>query len=95
MEAETYAHITEYDALNRMTRQYNWHKVMPDSRVAVYEPRYNARGLLAAEDVVIRATKTDSGYREGPRPGSERPSQRAHAIVSIHITRRGRPNPWR
>ena len=39
LEDETFVQITEYDALNRMARQYNWHSLMPNSRVAVYEPR--------------------------------------------------------
>jgi len=89
LETETFAQITEYDALNRMTRQYNWHKVVPDSRVAVYEPRYNERGLLSGEDLVIRATKTAFGFREGPRPAPERPSQRVHAILAIAYDAKG------
>ncbi|MGA9767584.1 MAG: SpvB/TcaC N-terminal domain-containing protein [Blastocatellia bacterium] len=89
LEDESFAQITEYDALNHMTRQFNWHKVMTDSRVAVYEPRYNARGLLVSEDLVIRATKTDTGYREGPRPAPERPSQRSHPILAIAYDAKG------
>lgn len=67
LETETFVQLTEYDALNRMVRQYNWHKVIPDSRVAVYEPRYNARGLLASEDLFIRAVKKPEGYEGGQR----------------------------
>jgi RHS repeat-associated protein len=81
LEDETFARITEYDALNRMARQFNWHKVMEDSRVrvdsrvAVYEPRYNARGLLAGELLFIRAVKTASGYEGGQRTSA------IHSIV--------------
>ena len=64
LEAETFVQITEYDALNRMTRHYNWHRGT-GSRVAVYEPRYNARGLLESEEIVVRATKTATGYTTG------------------------------
>jgi RHS repeat-associated protein len=60
LEIETFAQITEYDALKRMTRLYNWHRGV-GSRVAVYEPSYNERGVLAREDLVVRATKTASG----------------------------------
>ncbi len=67
LETETFAQLTEFDALDRMTRQYNWHKVMPDSRVAVYEPRYNARGLLTGEDLFMRAVKKPSGHEGGQR----------------------------
>ncbi len=89
LEDETWVQITGYDALNRMKRQYQWHKLMPDSRVAVYEPRYNERGLLAGEDLVVRATKTPVGYREGPRPELEQPSQRTHVILAIAYDARG------
>lgn len=58
---ETYLKVTEYDALNRMTRLYNWHRG-EQARVAVYEPRYNARGLLEAEDLIVGATRTGNGY---------------------------------
>lgn len=61
---ETFSQIFEYDALNRVTRQYNWHK-STGSRVAVVEPRYNRRGLLEQEDVVPDATKTDEDYEGG------------------------------
>lgn len=49
---ETFRQTTEYDALNRMTRQENWH--LPDRLPAVYRPRYNRRGLLEAERLTIR-----------------------------------------
>ncbi|MBE7170548.1 MAG: hypothetical protein INR73_08155 [Williamsia sp.] len=65
LEPETFSQQTAYDALNRMTRQYNWHK--SNNNVAVYEPQYNRRGLLEAEDFIIKATKNESGYDEGQR----------------------------
>ena len=43
LDGESFMQITEHDALSRMTRLYNWHRSI-GSRVAVYEPRYNARG---------------------------------------------------
>jgi RHS repeat-associated protein len=45
--------------------------------------------LLASEDLLIRATKTDGGYREGPRPEPERPSQRSHPILAITYDAKG------
>ncbi|MDR3483155.1 MAG: SpvB/TcaC N-terminal domain-containing protein [Burkholderiaceae bacterium] len=69
LESETFFHVTEYDALNRMTRLYNWHGGN-GTRVAVYEPQYNQRGLLQGEDLVVGATKTATGYTEGA--GSKR-----------------------
>jgi RHS repeat-associated protein len=53
---ETFTQITEYDALNRMTRQYNWHRA--GRPAAVYQPSYNARGLLESETLTVGATQT-------------------------------------
>jgi RHS repeat-associated protein len=55
---ETFTQITEYDALNRMTRQYNWHRA--GNTAAVYEPTYNARGLLESENLTVGATQTQA-----------------------------------
>jgi RHS repeat-associated protein len=82
LETETFVQITEYDALNRMTRLYNWHRGT-GSRVAVYEPRYNARGLLESEGMVVRATKTATGYA----PAAGHP--RVQAIEEIAYNAKG------
>jgi hypothetical protein len=66
LELEVFTQCTEYDALNRMTRQYNWYRGT-GSRVAVYEPQYNERGLLVSEDLIVGANKTDDGYSDGNR----------------------------
>lgn len=65
LDAETFTTITEYDALNRMTRHYNWHR--DNARVAVLEPTYNERGVLVAEDHITAAQKTASGFENGRR----------------------------
>ena len=70
LEQETFHHITEFDALGRMTRICNWHRditIAPDgsyqdtpgqtNRVAVYEPAYNERGALQSEWLHVRASK--------------------------------------
>jgi hypothetical protein len=62
---ETFTQITEYDALNRMTRQYNWHRA--DKPVAVYELGYNARGLLVSEDLTVGASMTATGQGKTTR----------------------------
>ena len=80
LEGETYIQIAEHDALGRMTRLYNWHRT--GTRVAVYEPRYNARGLLQAETLRVRADKTSGGYN----PASGQLSQ---AIRAIHYNAKG------
>lgn len=69
LDSEIFFHVTEYDALNRMTRLYNWHGGN-GTRVAIYEPQYNQRGLLQGEDLVAGATKSANGYVEGA--GSKR-----------------------
>ncbi len=65
---EVFTQITEYDALNRMTRLFNWHST--SERVAVYEPQYNERGMLLEEALTIGASRDatkPTGYREGTR----------------------------
>ncbi len=59
LETETYRQLTEHDALNRMTRLYNWHRPA-ENRVAIYLPRYNERGVLLSEELVMRATGYDA-----------------------------------
>jgi RHS repeat-associated protein len=61
---EIFRQISEYDALNRVTLQYQWHQG-PGSRVAVVQLRYNQRGLLQREEVVLDAVKTDGDYEGG------------------------------
>ena len=56
LEEETFSQQTEYDALGRMARLYNWHR--NTERVAVYEPEYNERGVLVAEDHLITNQST-------------------------------------
>lgn len=65
VEPEVFTQQTEYDALSRMTRHYNWHK--NNTNVAVYEPLYSKRGLLQAEDIIVKANKTEEGYEGGQR----------------------------
>jgi RHS repeat-associated protein len=69
LKSETFTQITEFDALNRMTRHYNWHVESPDNsgnseRVAVYVPVYNQRGALAEETLLVRAHKIPDGHEE-------------------------------
>ncbi|HKU77697.1 MAG TPA: SpvB/TcaC N-terminal domain-containing protein [Pyrinomonadaceae bacterium] len=68
LETETFIQITEFDAINRPTRIYNWHQGV-GTRVAIYEPTYNERGLLASQTVDVGASKTAKGHepsRSGP-----------------------------
>ncbi len=81
LEQETFIQLTDYDALGRPRRLYSPHRA--NARVAVYEPRYNERGLLDREELVIRATKTAAGYTEGAT------SQRATVIDSITYDAKG------
>lgn len=68
LEAETFIQITEFDAISRPTRIYNWHRG-DRTRVAVYEPSYNERGVLVSQTLDVGATKTSQGHepsRSGP-----------------------------
>ena len=69
LESETYVQITEHDALGRMVRLFNWHRA--DKPVAVYEPKYNERGLLESELIQLHATKKPGGY--DPEPNEPKP----------------------
>jgi RHS repeat-associated protein len=64
LEAEEFSQLNEFDALNRLTRFYNWHRGN-GSRVAVYRPLYNERGLLVSESVTVGARKTAAGIAPG------------------------------
>ena len=74
LDADTFIQITERDALGRTTRLYHWHRDITfdangtphatpgaTNRVAIYVPRYDARGLLAGETIHVRATKSTVG----------------------------------
>ena len=64
LESETFVQISEFDALNRISRLYNWN-LDAGNTVAVYERRYNRRGALDSEDIIVGATKTaTTGYTE-------------------------------
>ncbi len=66
LEPETFIQSTEYDALNRMARLFNWHRG-DGSRVAVYQPTYSERGVLTSEKLVVGAIKnnTSKGFNGG------------------------------
>ena len=63
LDEERFTIRTQYDALNRMTRLYNWHRTT--ERVAVYEPSYNERGVLVSEKHTTAAQLTESGFEGG------------------------------
>lgn len=65
LETEVFTNLAEYDALNRRTRQYDWHRNA--QRVSVYEPTYNERGIVVREDKITAAQKTAQGYTGGQR----------------------------
>ncbi|MDB4891181.1 MAG: insecticidal toxin complex protein TcdB family [Gemmatimonadetes bacterium] len=63
--AETFTQQSEYDALDRPVRQYDWHRA--GQLVAVYEPSYDARGLLASEAITVGATQQGGSYTGGTK----------------------------
>jgi RHS repeat-associated protein len=81
LESETFTQITDFDALNRPARIYNWHRG-EKSRVAVYEPAYNERGLLTSETLDVGATKLARGHI----PSASGPT---NAIVDIRYDAKG------
>lgn len=85
-DSETFHQLTEHDALGRMTRLYNWHR--SDDRVAVYEPRYNPRGLLQSEWLHVRARKTTDPVTGAVGFVSD-PARRQQAIQDIRYNAKG------
>jgi RHS repeat-associated protein len=65
LETESFTRLTAHDALGRMCKLANWHRGR--ERVAVYEPHYNARGLLDSEVLTIGATLATDGQASGGR----------------------------
>jgi RHS repeat-associated protein len=61
LSAETFQHLGEFDALSRPVRSYNWRRINL-TRVAVVESKYNQRGLLSSQQLLVRAEKTAAGY---------------------------------
>jgi YD repeat-containing protein len=87
LSSEPFSQITEFDALNRMTRLFNWHQG-EGSRVAVYKPAYSARGTLFSEDLVTRATKTTlpdgrDDYKEVADTPAPNPTQGTRTTTAI------------
>ncbi|SPP65518.1 SpvB/TcaC N-terminal domain-containing protein [Nitrospira lenta] len=58
LEPESYVQLTEHDAVNRMTRQENWHRL--GGAGAVYQPVYNERGILESETLALRGATTNA-----------------------------------
>ena len=61
--SETFTRIAEYDALNRATLQYQWHR--SGEPVAVYRTTFNQRGLPVTAELTVGATKTPAGHVGG------------------------------
>jgi RHS repeat-associated protein len=59
LSTETFIQLTEYDALARMTRLYNWHRGIGGD-VAVIEPEYSERGTLRKETLIVKAERNNS-----------------------------------
>ncbi len=60
LATDEFTQITEFDALNRTTLSYNWHRGV-GTRVAVDRPQYNERGLLQSNSLTVGAQKTVTG----------------------------------
>lgn len=58
LETEIFTQRTQYDALNRMLRQENWH--LPGRAPASYIPQYNPRGVLKSEELIVNGVTTQA-----------------------------------
>ncbi len=95
LDGETFHQITEYDALGRMTRLYNWHRDLTfdvanvptatpgaTNRIAIYEPGYNERGALKSEGIYVRAGKTtDASDKVTPDKANAKSQQAIQTIT--------------
>ncbi|MCA3774830.1 MAG: toxin [Cutibacterium sp.] len=86
--AETFRQFTEYDALGRMKRLVNWHQPQ-FNRVAVYVPRYNARGILESEMLHLRAAVAVAPDGDLTISISAQPAHNQQAISSIRYNAKG------
>jgi RHS repeat-associated protein len=80
--SETFIQSTQYDALNRMVKHFNWHRGI-GSRVAVSVPKYNQRGLLLSEQLTLRAEKTAFDFE------IKADTKQAQAIQEIRYNSKG------
>jgi RHS repeat-associated protein len=80
--AETFQRLSEFDALNRPVRIYNWRRMTLD-RVGVLEAQYNQRGLLSSQQFLVRAQKTAAGYNVIGETTT------TNAITAIHYNLKG------
>ena len=83
LEAESFAQITEYDALNRMTRRFNWHREAARSPVTRDDCSYNKRGALVSQTLTTRLVKSAAGIDPGPNTVTTR------AIQEIRYNEKG------
>ncbi len=83
LKTEIFRQITEYDALNRMTLHYNWHRDASGSPVARYVPSYSQRGLLSSEDLTVRLEKGATTIGIGPE------TKTTTAIAEIRYNAKG------
>ncbi len=101
LDDETFHQITEYDALGRMTRLYNWHRDITfatdgtttasagtTNRVAVYVPEYNLRGLLVSEWLHLHASKATVEGTVSFTPNAD-PKKNTQAIKEITYNAKG------
>lgn len=52
LDAKIFTQRTQYDALNRMVRQENWH--LEGREPPTYIPKYNQRGVLQSEELIVK-----------------------------------------
>jgi RHS repeat-associated protein len=85
---ETFRQFSEHDALGRLVRLVNWHRPQTN-RVAVYEPSYNARGLLEAEQLHLRARLQVDANDELTITKSQNAAHNHKAIRAIRYDAKG------
>ena len=104
LEAEVFTKITEYDALNRMVRQQNWHS--EQTGAGSYQPQYNERGVLQSEELTLGDDTTnaitETEYNEKGQPTRIRYGNgtvaryhydpKTFRLIQLRTTRNSRPD---
>ncbi|OLR93851.1 hypothetical protein BJP25_16650 [Actinokineospora bangkokensis] len=63
LDTEEFTEASEFDALGRVTRRYDWHRGV-GARVAVHDTEYDAGGAPTAIRLLLRAIRTGTGHTE-------------------------------
>lgn len=98
-EPDVFTQRTQYDALNRMVHQQNWHLERPaltSYTPPTYIPQYNQRGALESEALIVNGESTQAiknivydakGQRQQLVLGNDTITEYQYDELTYHLTR--------